>query len=700
MIMFVAFAAPVSATGPSDQMIAPVTAKDLGMPRHKIARDDTLLWIFNGRGKCNPCRYGLTGFKGLNYVDGDGGFRFRFDFLDQRSGKTILDNVPDVMGTEDPLGWNFRAGAPLCVVSQDETWFPHFYRRTGTFHKHLKSGTVSFAIETRTYVSARSDEVLMAIELENRDTEPLTLTLLPMLNKQNRFQVAYGKGLACVATDLAETNKQGIVWTIPPKTKQTRRFAVSAVAKGSEPLVCQPNLASRVQQADMDGEAHIRRLAERLPVLQTESPQLDNLYKRCLASMALCRWEREDFRNQPTWVVGGFICVVSWDFSFSANTLCLVEPQAVRQLIRDVLEIGRLKASYLDIRKSRVLAEFLYIQEPFAMRELLNAYMTVTGDRTILDDQVAGATVYEWMKRWEAKLGEFATGPGGLLDLGDGNELLLELRTDDYDHVVPAVNGLTVEFLRWLAQLAKARNDPDAERFARRAEAMDRAFHGLWNERAGWFDNVWADGSRQPFFSAHLFDLLGTSVLTGSQRQAIASHIQEGDFLGEFGMYSISRKDTVHWDRLDADWGGGGCYLGTPLRTARYLYEHGDARRGWDVLERMGRLAEHFAYLPQSPMAEEPAEFRTGGNLEICSGAGLEAIWFGIFGLRPHEDGSLRISPAPFNPKIGKATLAGFQFRGHRHDVQLQSSGYRVWLDGKSWARKGYGKAVTIPPQR
>ena len=156
MIMFAAFAAPAAATGPSDKIIVPVTAKDLGMARHKIARDDALLWIFNGRGKCNPCRYGLTGFKGLNYVDGDGGFRFRFDFLDQRSGKTILDNVPDVMGTEDPLGWNFRAGAPLCVVSQDETWFPHFYRRTGTFHKHLKSGTVSFAIETRTYVSARN----------------------------------------------------------------------------------------------------------------------------------------------------------------------------------------------------------------------------------------------------------------------------------------------------------------------------------------------------------------------------------------------------------------------------------------------------------------------------------------------------------------------------------------------------------------
>ena len=690
---------PASAAGTPAPLLTPVAAQDLGMPRHKIARDDALLWIFNGRGRCNPCRYGLTGFRGLDYVESDGGFRFRFDFLESRSGRIIGDNVPDVLQTEDPLGWNFRAGALLCLVAQDETWFPHCYRRTGTFHKHLQSGTVSFGIETWTYVSARTDEVLMAIELENRDTEPLTLTLLPMFNNQNRLQTPYGDGLACLATDLPQTNQQGIVWTIPPRTKQTRHFAFSAAPKGRAPPVWQPKLGERVRQADQDGEAQIGRLAGRLPVLQTESPSLDNLYKRCLASLALCRWQRSDFRRQPTWVCGGFICVVTWDFSFSAYALNLVEPQAIRQTIRDVLDIGRMQASYIDIRQRRPLAPYLYIQEPFALRDLLSAYMTVTGDRSILNDQAGGATIYEWLKRWGGKLNEFATGPGGLIDLGDANELLLELRTDDYDHIVPAVNGLAVEYFRWLTQLAKERRDPAAAAFAELAEALNKAFHErLWDRTAGWFDNLYPNGSRQPFFSAHLFDLLGTSVLTGQERQSIASHLEEGEFLAEFGMYSISRKDTIHWDRLDADWGGGGCYLGTPLRTARYLYQHGDSRRAWSILERMGRLAEHFAYLPQSPMAEEPAEFRTGGNLEISSGAGLEAIWFGIFGLQPHADGSLGICPAPFNPKIGKATLAGFQFRGHRYDVQLESSGYRVWLDGKPWTRKGYDKPVAIPP--
>ena len=278
--------------------VAPVSARDLGMPRYQIARDDSLLWIFNGRGKCHPLRYSLTGFAGLNHVEGDGGYRFRFDFLEKRSGARILDNVSEVMNTEDPLGWNFRAGAPLCLLAQDETWYPHFYRRVGTFHKHLKTGTVSFAIETRTFVSARNDEVLMAVELENRDSEPLTLTLLAVQNGQNLLQVPYGGGLACVAADLAEVKGQGLEWTLPPKARQTRHFAVSVAPKDKAPPVYQAGLGDRVKEADADGEAHLRRIVEPLPVLKTQSPQLDNLYKRCLASLAFCRWERGDFRRQ------------------------------------------------------------------------------------------------------------------------------------------------------------------------------------------------------------------------------------------------------------------------------------------------------------------------------------------------------------------------------------------------------------------
>jgi hypothetical protein len=58
-----------------------------------------------------------------------------------------------------------------------------------------------------------------------------------------------------------------------------------------------------------------------------------------------------------------------------------------------VLDIGRMQASYIDIRQRRTLAPFLYIQEPFALRDLIGAYITVTGDRSILDDQAGGHSI-------------------------------------------------------------------------------------------------------------------------------------------------------------------------------------------------------------------------------------------------------------------------------------------------------------------
>jgi hypothetical protein len=678
-----------------------ITVKGLGMERSAIARPDSMQWIFNGRGKCFPRRWSVTGFNGCNISYGPWEYSFHFDFVEKRSGTRIVDNAYELMDAgQDPCGFNFRAGETVCIVPQDDTWYPHFERRTGTFCKNYKTGTVSFGIETRTIVSARANEVLMAMTIENRDVAPLTLALLPMQMGANTLEHREGGASDCVVTDLASVNGQSLGWTIPPKTKQTHNFAISYFGNGEQrPSVCQPDLGDRVKQADEDGEEQIRRIAGCLPSLQTPNQNLDQLYKRCIASLAFCRWDREEYRNHPTWACGGFMCVVSWDFSFSSDCLCLLDPAGVRHIIGDVLGIGQMRGSYIPLSGSDV-GWILYIQDPFALRDLINSYIKMTGDRTILDDQVGGRTVYDWLKLWAAKLDTFAKRPDGLIDMGDGNEFLLELRTDGYDHVVPTVNGLAVEYFGWLAQLAKERNDPEAAKFAQRAEALNNSFQNLWDEKAGWFDNLYADGSRQPFFTMHLFDLLGTSVLTEHQKQRIASHFVEGDFLAPMGIYAISRKDTVHWDRFDQDWGGGGCYIGTPLRTARYLYENGDAPHAWEVLKRTARLAAHFSYMPQSPAVDEPFEWRSGGNLQISSGAGLEAICSGVFGLRPQPDGSLAVCPAPFNPEIGESKLSAFQFRHHRYDVDLKPKEWQVFVDGKLQSKKNYGQSVTIPSQK
>jgi len=198
--------------------IKQVTAEDLGMERYAIARPDSMQWIFNGRGMCFPRRWSLTGFNGLNSTDGPWKYHFNFDFFEKRNGVRIVDNVPDAMDGSDPCGWNVRAGAPFCIVPQEDTWFPHYERRTGSFHKNFKNGTVSFAMETKTIVSARANEVLMSIDIDNRDAAPLTLMLLPMENGQNMLEMKNPDAGTCLVTDLATVNSQSLEWTIPAKT--------------------------------------------------------------------------------------------------------------------------------------------------------------------------------------------------------------------------------------------------------------------------------------------------------------------------------------------------------------------------------------------------------------------------------------------------------------------------------------------------
>ena len=673
-----------------------ISVKDLGMDRCDIARPDSTQWIFNGSGRCIPRRWSITGFTGLGFVHEPDGYRFRFDFLEKRSGGRIVDNVNEVIDGKsgDPLGWNFRAGQPFCIVPQKDTWYPHFERRTGSFHKNFATGMVSFAIESRVIVPARPGEVLIEISIENRDASELTLTLLPIQNGVNT--------LNGFVTDLGTIKGQGLEWTIPPHTSQMHTFAVGPFGKGKEMSeTYQPNLRQFVDQADRDGETQIRRIAGALPNFQTSNRNLSDLYKRCIVGLAFSRFDYPGCRVHPIWLASLFNCVVAWDFSFVGDTMSVVDPHAVRQIVADVLGIGQMQSSYIALDSPKSLFPILYIQDPFALQELITSYIKFTNDRTILDDTLAGHTVYDWLKLWAAKLDSYPKGAGGLIDMrDDGNENLLELRTDGYDHVVPTVNGLAIRYLRWLAELARERNDPDSGKFEQQAAAMVPAFHALWDENAGWFDNVYEDGSKQPIFTMHLFDLLGTPLLTAHERQAIGSHFVEGEFLAPLGIYSISKKDSVHWDRFDQDWGGGGCYIGTPFRTARYLYENGEAGHAWEVLKRTARLAAHFSYLPQSACVDESFEDIHGGKLNIANAAALECIWSGIFGLRPQLDGRMVVAPAPFNAEIGKAILSDFQFRQHRYDVELLSSGWRVSLDGKLWSENKYGETVEIPAQQ
>lgn len=216
----------------------------------------------------------------------------------------------------------------------------------------------------------------------------------------------------------------------------------------------------------------------------------------------------------------------------------------------------------------------------------------------------------------------------------------------------------------------------------------------MWNEELGWFDNYYPDGTKGTIWTYHLFDLLGTDYLPDHQVYKLVSHLQEGEFLGKYGVYSIARRDSVHWDLIDSDWGGGGQYAGMPGRISRNLYTKGFAGKGWDVLKRNIRYIDHFPYLPQNPRIDVAEQDRSSMPVQIAAGAGVEAIVFGTFGVSVQED---KLLIKPFNHEdIGEALLSDVKWKNRSFDIHLKEKYFEVLENGKLLARRFYGEQVLV----
>jgi hypothetical protein len=116
----------------------------------------------------------------------------------------------------------------------------------------------------------------------------------------------------------------------------------------------------------------------------------------------------------------------------------------------------------------------------------------------------------------------------------------------------------------------------------------------------------------------------------------------------------LSKADLAHWDLEDVDWGGGGQYTGHPLRIAEFLYRHGSGELDWDILSRCTLWTQWYPYIPQEIFGDFPGYPEVEMPLEIAAGSGVQAILFGLFGLRPQVDGALEILPS-YHRNLGEA---------------------------------------------
>ncbi|MCL5006274.1 MAG: hypothetical protein M1404_07035 [Acidobacteria bacterium] len=703
-----------------------LTPEVLGMPRSQIIFTGRMLRLFNGRGAVSIRDKCVTGLQRLQFPPIDvRDYKFYLAFREATTGTLIQDIMPDVYEHKvrtgkgfHPLGLNFTPGAPYVMLLQRAYWQPNAFYRTGTFDKELKAHWISFRIKTKASVSAVADEIYLRVELENRKSAPLVLTVMPdqraselsldfphvqpkpaspvthpSFNTLESNQIRIS-----VASSLPAASKAGWHWVIAGHSNSTADFAIILQRlPAALPSATQLDIAQREEAAAQAERDRLRWAADRLPEVSTADPTFDDFYRRCIYSVLMCRWDRKNFITQPFYAVGTWLFTIAWDTSYASEMLSLLDPAGLRKALLINLHADLLRNSYEPWNGQTSRSPHWYAQGPFAAMQILQDYLRQTGDTGFLNQAAGNASVFEKMKQLGLELEKRFGRPDGLLDFGPGSGRMIEIATDGYQHVYAAVNGLAVAYFRQIAAWCRARNDPDATEFDQWADKLDRSINQkLWDQKEGWFVNLYPDGSRHLVWSYDLFDMLNAGILSAEQQHLMVSHIKEGEFLAPYGMYSISKADLTHWDLEDVDWGGGGQYAGEPLRVAESLYRLGYPETAWDILARCTRWTNHFPYIPQEIFGDSPRYPEVEMPLEISAGGGVQAILFGVFGLRPHEDGSLDIDPS-YHHELGIARMTGYKFHGHTYSVVMGPWNYEVYRDGRLAVRNVYGKTVVFP---
>jgi len=702
----------------SDDFLTPAS---LAMPRQGIVLADTSLRVTSRRGAASPRDWTVCGVKRLLFppaVLRD--YRFGLAFREHASDTLILDNQDEY---EDPLFLNQRIEDPNILLSQAADWQPNLYTRTGTFHRYLAGRLVSFGVTSRLSVSAEADEVFLELDVLNRCEEMLALTVIPGqrlarvyrpdtvsrplgstlqpepdAERTPRFVYRMNGWQVAVASDLALDRDAGWRFDVPAGGSATARFVLSILPLArADPPRRLADLDARIGRAQKATEELLAWAAGQLPRVQTASAAFDEFYARSALTMLMCRLDRPGYVTQPFYDLGSLWGKsVLWDLSFASAAIAMLEPEALKGMIAAHIRAGIFNATYMSWDGT---GGHWYAQSPFALLRIVRDCIAQAGNPAYLDERIGEATVYEHLCDIGRELHRRYARGDGLLDFGGGLAVMLEIRTSGYEHVVAAGNGMAAAYFAQLAAWGRARNDPCAGEF----EEWERRIHEamqqtLWDEDAGWFVNLYPDGSPHRVMSYHLFELLDTSALLPEQRRRLVAHLEGGDFTGPFGLHSIARCDLTHYDREDCDWGGGGQFVGMPLRIAESLFRMGERRAAWNLIKRCTRWTERLPYWPQTIYADELAlqPHQADWPLQLAGGGGVQAVVRGVFGLRPRCDGTLEVQPA-CEADLGDAQLSGYRFGGHVYDVAMSARGFVVMEDGREVARGRPGDRRETP---
>jgi hypothetical protein len=425
-------------------------------------------------------------------------------------------------------------------------------------------------------------------------------------------------------------------------------------------------------------------LFSKLPALERSHPGLVKYYNRSVMHLLMNQWRVPEFVVNPCYstgaMKGGCVGCYLWDKGLISELLSLYDPAAVKAHIRQFLKIdltqhflfnpmdGKADGPWYPANQNCILSAIYY-------------YVLHTGDAAFLDEVVEGKSILDWAI-FNAKYRDDLSRPAVLVDYGKKVSHLELRREYTYEQVLPDLNGKRYDNYRMAWQLSRAAGKPD-ESLQARLEPLRRLLkESLWSQRDRWFYYESDAGGKQLRFTNIIYLLFGGGVLDKEQEEGLLSHLNKEEFLSDYGLHSISKRDPAY-DQVDIDHGGGGSYVAFPGCIAESLYKAGYPRPAEDILRRTLWWAERMPFWGDSLVANE-IEYRRDTPLQsdVSASAGAQSIIFGMFGIKVTPEGAVDVNPMPptWCPSL---RLSGVRLRGKTFDVAVNGNQYEVSTGGK-----------------
>lgn len=572
------------------------------------------------------------------------------------------------------------------IKTKKWVWLPNAMQRFGSFSK--------FKLESITAVAKGSRTAVQKITIKNNGEADETITvqakyrsnprkeddwffLAPAAKRGRLENYTEENGSIYCKTDTAQVKfssseklkmfPTAYLWegkiNLPAGGKYTIYFTfeLGYINEEFKPL----NFEEIIKSSFNWFEQESNRIFQNLPRFSSSNPALTNLYYRSLVTYMLCRWENKDLCTLPYFSTGSIngacMCSYLWDYCGGLMLHPVYDSYGNKEILKAYLRNDLTTSYALNPATSGPVGPWYQVnQEKIIL--MVYYHILFTGEKEFLSEVAGDKTVLEWML-YHAYVADDLSKDVELFDYKKGGDAHLELRREYlYNGIMPDLNARRyMNYLR-VYELTKVAGKPD-ENLLQRANDLKKVLTALWNDDKKWYDFIDENGKRDIRYTVQMFKFLNSPVISQKERDGLISHLNEEEFLSEFGLHSMSKKDPAY-DQDDIDNGGGGICTHFTMQICAQLYEMGYEELATDILSRVYWWGERMPYMGDSCAANMIANREdTPLQGDISSVSAAQMIFYYIFGIRADFNGYITISPVKARPaknmKIENARLCG-----------------------------------------